>query len=49
MEDQRVVSTEEGQQLADKLEIPFYETSALNGTNVDTCFRSMAKDILKFL
>lgn len=42
---ERVVSTEEGQQLADKLGIRFFETSALRGDNVDNVFLSIATDV----
>lgn len=44
-EDERVVSTEEGQKLADALGIRFFETSALRGDNVDNVFLSLATDI----
>ncbi len=45
MEAERVVSTEEGQRLADELDIRFFETSALRGDNVDDVFHTMATDI----
>ena len=39
---QREVSFCEGAQLANKLEVPFLETSALEGTNVDQAFALLA-------
>lgn len=47
--DQREVSTEEGEMLANELGIPFIETSALNGSNVESAFVCMAKNIKKSL
>jgi len=41
----RQVSTEEGAALAQKLGIPFVETSALNGTNVEPAFVAMTSAI----
>jgi len=43
----RVVDVETGKQLADKLDIPFIETSALDSTNVSEAFHLMAKEIYK--
>lgn len=45
LEAERVVSTEEGQQLAEELGIPFFETSALRGDNVEQVFFSLATEI----
>ena len=45
--DKRVVSYEEGETLAKTQNIPFYETSALNGINVDEAFDTLIKNILK--
>mgnify|MGYP002385370651 CR=1 FL=1 len=39
-EESRAVSKEDGYQLAEKLKIPFFETSALNGTNITEVFFS---------
>ena len=44
-EESRQVSSTEGQLLADELGIPFLETSALNGTNVEAGFVKMTADI----
>ena len=46
-EDKRVVSTVEGQQMANKLGIPFLETSAKNSLKVDDCFISLARDVIQ--
>jgi Ras-related protein Rab-1A len=42
---ERTVTTENGQSLADSLKIPFVETSAKDSTNVEEAFLMMAKDI----
>eukprot|EP01101_Sappina_pedata_P006579 TRINITY_DN32_c1_g1_i1.p1 TRINITY_DN32_c1_g1~~TRINITY_DN32_c1_g1_i1.p1 ORF type:complete len:217 (+),score=79.53 TRINITY_DN32_c1_g1_i1:66-653(+) len=41
----RVVTVEQGQELAAKLSIPFIETSAKESHNVEKAFQIMAKDI----
>lgn len=41
----RQVSAEEGVQLAEELGIPFIETSALNGSNVEQAFVTMSSRI----
>lgn len=46
-EDKRVVSTEQGQQLADELGIPFMEVSAKANINVEKAFFNLAGDIKK--
>ncbi|KAF2424251.1 NCA2-domain-containing protein [Tothia fuscella] len=48
-EDKRVVSTEQGQALADELGIPFLEVSAKSNINVEQAFYSLAGDIKKRL
>lgn len=48
-EEKRVVSTEQGQALADELNIPFLEVSAKSNINVNKAFYSLASDIKKRL
>lgn len=48
-EEKRVVSTEQGQALADELGIPFLEVSAKSNINIDKAFYSLASDIKKRL
>ena len=43
----RVVTTEEGQSLADKMGIKFIETSAQSGENVEQAFVDLAVEIMK--
>ena len=47
LSDKREVSFEEGQDLAEKNKIPFYETSAKTGENVENVFIKSANEILK--
>ena len=47
MPDQRVVSTEDGQQLAERLGTRLFETSAKNNANVEEMFRYMAEQLLE--
>lgn len=44
-----VVTTKEGQELADEFGVPFYETSAKNNINVDEGFLTLARDVKKRL
>ena len=46
LEDERVVSKEEGQEVANKYEIKFYETSAKSNINVREVIEGMAKEVL---
>lgn len=48
-EEKRVVTTEQGQALADELGIPFMEVSAKSNINVEKAFYSLASDIKKRL
>lgn len=41
----RAVETEEGRRLADKYGIPFFETSAKSGINIEDTFMTIARDI----
>eukprot|EP01103_Thecamoeba_quadrilineata_P020754 TRINITY_DN908_c0_g1_i1.p1 TRINITY_DN908_c0_g1~~TRINITY_DN908_c0_g1_i1.p1 ORF type:complete len:164 (-),score=28.67 TRINITY_DN908_c0_g1_i1:171-662(-) len=43
----KAISTEQGKALADKLNIPFFETSAKNGTKVDQLFETVAQKLLE--
>lgn len=46
-EEKRVVSTEQGEALANELGIPFLEVSAKSNINIDKAFYSLAADIKK--
>jgi len=48
LEEAREVPTERGQQLANDLGCPFYETSAKKNTNVAISFESLVKEVNKF-
>ena len=43
--DRKVVTTEQGQALADKFAMRFFETSAKNSINVEEAFYAIARDI----
>jgi Fe2+ transport system protein B len=43
LEDQRVISTEQGAELAAKLNIPFLETSAKTKYNVDEAYQLLIR------
>jgi len=43
----RTVSEEDGRNLAKKLNVSYFETSALNGQGIQEAFMRLAKDILK--
>ena len=42
LEDQREVSAEEGKALAEELNVPYFETSALNKDIVDETFKTLS-------
>ena len=46
LEDKRVVSTEEGQKFADDNNLLFFETSALNGSNIKELFNAAATNLV---
>ncbi|KAJ3445382.1 ras and ef-hand domain-containing protein [Anaeramoeba flamelloides] len=46
LENDRVVSTENGQQLAEKLSVPFIETSAKTGENVYETFKQLMEKVI---
>ncbi|CUI14528.1 rab5 GTP-binding protein, putative [Bodo saltans] len=46
LESMRQVSIQQGQDLAEKEELLFYETSAKDGTNVDALFTNLGKTLL---
>ncbi|KAJ3441140.1 ras and ef-hand domain-containing protein [Anaeramoeba flamelloides] len=47
LEEERVVSTEEGENLAAQHNVPFFETSAKTGENVEKCFLLLTEQSLK--
>ena len=47
LKDKRVVQAEEVEKMAKEFKIPYYETSAKTGTNVDQAFNTIVKLILK--
>jgi small GTP-binding protein len=47
LENKRLVSNEEGEELAQKLELSYIETSALTGENINDAFRILALQMIK--
>eukprot|EP00005_Dracoamoeba_jomungandri_P006137 CAMPEP_0174252350 /NCGR_PEP_ID=MMETSP0439-20130205/1860_1 /TAXON_ID=0 /ORGANISM="Stereomyxa ramosa, Strain Chinc5" /LENGTH=195 /DNA_ID=CAMNT_0015332871 /DNA_START=89 /DNA_END=672 /DNA_ORIENTATION=+ len=47
LDDQRDVTTAEGEELAEKLKVPFYETSAKTRHNVDEVFTAVLKMVIE--
>lgn len=45
LKDQRKVSTEEGKQFADELNIPFLEVSAKTQENIDEAFQKLVEEV----
>ena len=43
----RAVSEEQGNKLAEELNVNYFETSALNGNGINEAFESLTKDIMK--
>ena len=46
LEDKRQVTTEEGEKFAEENNLKFYETSALNGNNIEEIFVQSATDLV---
>lgn len=44
---EKVISTEVGKAYADKLNMPFIETSAVNSTNVEAAFETITKQLIE--
>ena len=44
-----MISFKRGQELADKFDIQFFETSAYDGTNVDAVFEKLGSEVLQNL
>jgi small GTP-binding protein len=44
---ERVISKEQGKEMADSLGIKYYETSALEGTGINEAFEGLTKDIMQ--
>jgi GTPase SAR1 family protein len=47
--EERVVTREEGQSLADELGCSYFETSAKDHVNVDECFTELVREVRKHL
>lgn len=47
--DDRQVSAQEGQRLADEMGVKFFETSAKTGANIEDLFVSMAEEVKRKL
>ena len=45
--EERMVSKEKGKEMADSLNVDYYETSALNGTGINEAFEALSKLIVK--
>ena len=44
-EEQKVVKTEDGKKIADEFNLPFYETSAKNGVNINKIFEELVEKV----
>ena len=49
MEEKRIISDEEGKKLAEENNLKFFETSALNGNNIEKAFVYFCGEVLKYL
>ncbi len=45
--EERTISKEKGQQMADELKVNYYETSALDGVGINEAFEGLTKEIMK--
>ena len=46
LEEERVISKQEGEKVAKQYNLKFYETSCKNGDNVENCFLDLARQIV---
>lgn len=49
LDDERQVTTEQGQNFANNHKIPFFETSAKEGTNLNEVFETLSRNIIEVL
>ena len=49
LEDQRVITKENGENLSAQYKLKFYETSCKDGTNIDKCFQDMANELYNII
>ena len=47
MESERLISKEKGEELAQKLKMPFFETSANENVNIAEVFETLTHQVLK--
>ena len=45
--EERAITKERGQEMADSLKVNYYETSALNGTGINEAFEGLTREIMK--
>ena len=45
--EERAITKENGQEMAESLKVSYYETSALNGTGINEAFEGLTKEIMK--
>ena len=48
LQDRRVISKEDAEEIAEKVEMPYFETSARNGAGVENAFMSFVTDIVRY-
>jgi GTPase SAR1 family protein len=49
LEDEKVVSAEQGREIAQQNGMLFYETSAKSGNNIKEAFESISREIIKHI